>query len=130
MRLPVKSGSLSTVIVILAVVLIGAFMGYLLTTMGIDDQAVQQVKAEIQRLEKNNTAAQAITLTSFEHCPGEKGIAVRVGYTLVKQSDDPPTVRYFLLRKPVFGGWYIAYEAKEDAYNRAAQQGNGPTKRF
>lgn len=130
MRLPAKSGYLSAVIVLVAVVLVASFMGYLLTTMHIDDQAVDIVKAEVVRLEKNNPAAQAITLTSFEHCPGEKGIAVRVGYTLGKQADDPSGVRYFILRKPVFGGWYIAYESKEDAYSEYAQKGNGPTKRF
>lgn len=85
----------------------------------VNAQAVQVVRDRIARLETNAQASQDIELVNFEYRQGFKGYHVHVTYNIVGAKNSQTQHRYFNITKPVFGGWYVAYDIDESTWNES-----------
>lgn len=101
---------------VMSFIVVWSIVGY-----QVDDQAVAVVKREIARLEKMAVHAGHIEIKQFEHRPGFKGKHVHVRYVVTTQKGAQPRDRYFNIRRPVFGNWYVGYEIEESDWNESAE---------
>lgn len=99
---------------ILSVVLFLAWKG-----QHVDESAVPVLAREIARLESIDRGSNRIRIVSLEHRPGFKGRNVRVTYTDTSHDENEnwQAERYFLISKPLLGGWYVSREIEADEYD-------------